>query len=351
MLPARTALVLLSFGLLLSCSAESPAPPAAAAALGELKRVAVGQAEWRPEITFDGTLAPVASVQLGFDVPGRIERLVVERGASVRAGEPVATLDDAMARAQSSQAEAAVRGAEAQLAAGEAGFLRAQSLKAAGGLSEQAFKDAEAAVLAGRAGVEQARAAAQLARTHLNNHTLRAPISGIVTNGPDNAGMMVGAGTPLFLLEDLSALQIRGSVSESDTWVREGMLVTVTGGAPGSDAKVEARVTKVIPALDPMTRRLPVEVRLEGAPPGFLAHGYARATIQAAEPVVVFTVPRAAIVARPDFSVVVPRADGRYERVSVEVVEERGDERLVRGRLMAGDEVVLYPPSGLGGEG
>ena len=351
MLQVRSASVLLLAVMTSGCGRDAAAPPAASAAVADLKRVAVAEAAWTPEITFDGTLEPVASVQLGFDVPGRIERLVVQRGASVGAGEAVATLDDAMARAQSAQAEAAVRGAEAQLAAGEAGFLRAQSLKAAGGLSEQQFKDAEAAVLAGRAGVEQARAAALLARTHLQNHTLRAPITGTLTNGPDNAGMMVGAGTPLFLLEDLSALQIRGSVSESDTWIREGMPVTVSAGSPGSDAKVEAKVTRVIPALDPATRRLPVEVRLEGAPPGFLAHGYARATIRASEPVTVFSVPRAAIVARPDFSVVVAREGGRYERVSVEVVEERGEERLVRGHLVMGDQVVLYPPSGLGGEG
>jgi RND family efflux transporter MFP subunit len=333
------------------CSADGASAPASASAAAELKLAVVTAAEWTPEITFDGTLDPVASVQLGFDVPGRIERLVVQRGATVREGEAVATLDDAMARAQAAQADAAVRGAEAQLAAGESGFKRAQSLKAAGGLSEQQYMDAEAAVLAGRAGVEQARAAAQLGRTHLNNHTLRAPISGTLTNGPDNAGMMVGAGTPLFLLEDLSSLQIKGSVSESDTWIREGMPVTVSSGSPGSDAKVEATVTRVIPALDPMTRRLPVEVRIQGAPRGFLAHGYARATIRASEPVLVFSVPRAAIVARPDFSVVVGRGEGRFERVSVEVVGEAGEDRLVRGHLGVGDNVVLYPPSGLGGEG
>ena len=333
------------------CASETATPRASAAATADLKIVAVAAAEWAPEITFDGTLEPAASVQLGFDVPGRIERLVAQRGVQVRAGEAVATLDDAMARAQAAQADAAVRGAEAQLAAGEAGFLRAKSLNEAGGLSEQQFKDAEAAVLAGRAGVEQAQAAAQLAHTHLGNHTLRAPISGTLTNGPDNAGMMVGAGTPLFLLEDLSSLQIRGSVSESDTWIGEGMPVTVSSGAPGSDATVQATVTRVIPALDPVTRRLPVEVRIEGAHAGFLAHGYARATIRAAVPGAVLSVPRAAIVARPDFSVVVMREPGRYERVSVEVVEERGDERLVRGALVVGDSLVLYPPSGLGGEG
>lgn len=333
-----------------ACSRQGEPAVATAAATVELRTAAVESAPWSPTVTLDGTLEPAASVQLGFDVPGRMDSLLVSRGAQVTRGQAIASLDDSMARAQLAQAEAAVEGAEAQLAAGEAGWARAQQLKAAGGMSDQQYKDAEASILAGRAGVEQARAAAALARTHLANHTLRAPIAGTLTNGPDNAGMMIGAGTPLFFLEDLSALQLKGSVSESDTWVREGMAVTVASGAPGSGLTAAGVVARVIPALDPTTRRLPVEVRLEGAPAGFFAHSYARATISASEPVTVAAVPRAAVVARPDFCVIV--AEGTtYRRVPVEVLSETGDRALVRGNLPAGTSVVLYPPSGLGGEG
>lgn len=333
-----------------ACGRDAAPPVATAAAPASLQTAVVESAPWTPEVTLDGTLDPVASVQLGFDVPGRIDALLIGRGASVRKGEAIATLDDGMARAQAAQAEAAVKGAEAQLAAGEASWARAQQLKAAGGMSDQQYKDAEAGILAGRAGVEQARAALALARTHLANHTLRAPIDGTVTAGPDNAGMMVGAGTPLFFLEDLSALQLKGSVSEADGWVREGMPVQISGGAPGSEVTATGRVARVLPALDPTTRRLPVEVQLDGAASGLYAHGYARATIRAAEPTTVTAVPRAAVVARPDFCVIVQK-DGAPVRVPVEVLHEEGERTLVRGKLAPGDAVVLYPPSGLGGEG
>ena len=344
-----------------ACATEASGPPAVAASAAVLKTVLVATEPWTPELALDGTLEPVASVQLGFDVPGRIEVLHVRRGAVVARGEVLAKLDDAKARAQLAQAEAATSGAEAQLAAGEAAWSRAQQLKAAGGLSDQQSQDAEAAVLAGRAGVAQARAAVQLARAYVANHTLVAPIAGTITNGPDNIGAMVGGGTPLFFLEDLSALQLRGSVSEGDTWVAAGMPVSVSPGTPGSTLSVQASVLRVIPALDPVTRRLPVEVSIDPVPAGFLAHGYARATIRASEPVPVLSVPRAALVARPDFSVVVDRGAGTYERVSVEVLGEHEETALVRGKLVRGklaggklaegDRVVLYPPGGLGGEG
>ncbi len=327
---------------------EDGAPAAVAAATADIRTMVVEEAAWTPTLTLDGTLDPIASVQLGFDVPGRMDSLVAHRGAVVNKGEVLASLDDSMPRAQTAQAEAGVAAAEAQLAAGEASWTRAQQLRVAGGMSDQQYKDAEAGILAGRAGVDQARAALVLARTHLANHTLRAPISGTITNGPDNVGMMIGAGTPIFLLEDLSALQLKGSVSEAEGWVTEGMAATLSSGAPGSTASAQGAVSRVIPALDPATRRLPVEVRLDGAPAGFLAHGYARATISATAPMTVLAVPRAAIVARPDFSVVRWR-EGAYERVAIEVLTEEGDRTLVRGPLSAGDAVVLYPPAGLGG--
>lgn len=329
------------------CATEPRAT--ASAAVASLSTAPVEAATYLPVATLDGSVDPVASVQLGFDVPGRIERLLVQRGDSVAKGDAVATLDDRMARAQLAQAEAATAGAEAQLAAGEAAFARARALHEAGGLSEQQWKDAEAGVLAGRAGVDQARAAVALARTHVANHTLRAPIAGTITNCPDNAGMMIGAGTPLFLLEDLSALQIKGAVGENDGWVAAGMAASVV---PGADSRLSAvaTVSRVIPALDPMTRRLPVELRLDNPPPGLRAHAYARATITATEPVPAFAVPRAAVVARPDFSVVVQRGEV-HARVPVKVLAEEAERTLVRGELQPGDLVVLYPPSGLGGEG
>lgn len=348
--PVRLARSLLVGMWLAACSAEAPAPPTVASA-AVLKTAQVATEPWTPELALDGTLEPVASVQLGFDVPGRIEVLHVRRGAVVSRGEVLAKLDDSMARAQLAQAESAAKGAEAQLAAGEAAWSRAQQLKAAGGLSDQQSQDAEAAVLAGRAGVDQARAAVQLASAYVANHTLKAPIAGTITNGPDNVGAMVGGGTPLFFLEDLSAFQLRGSVGEGDTWVTAGMPVAVSPGTPGSILSVEAVVLRVIPALDPVTRRLPVEVSIDPAPPGFLAHGYARARIRALQPVQVLAVPRAALVARPDFSVVVDRGEGIYERVSVEVLGEHEETALLRGKLAEGDRVVLYPPGGLGGEG
>lgn len=334
---------------LLGCSTDTT-PTASAAVAASLRTAPVESVTWRPRDELTGSVEPIAAVQLGFDVPGRIETLYVHRGDTVKAGQSVARLDARMASSQVTQAQAALAGAEAQLAAGEASFARAQKLREAGAMSEQQYSDAEGGILAARAGLAQARAAVSLARTYLDNHTLRSPIAGIVSNGPDNAGVMVGAGTPMFLIEDLSTLQIKGAAPEADTWIQAGMAADVVAGPPGAETHTPATVARVLPALDPMTRRLPVEVVIHDPPPTLRAHSFARVVLTAATEEPALQVPRGAVVARPDFSVFTVAGPGAPPiRVPVTVLDDHGPSTVVRGALMAGDNVVLDPPHSLSG--
>ncbi|MDP2304668.1 MAG: efflux RND transporter periplasmic adaptor subunit [Pseudomonadota bacterium] len=349
--------------LLAGCSADPTVPTAQAAVAAPALRTAVAEAVgYRPTTELTGSLEPIASVQLGFDVPGRIETILVPRGGSVKKGEAIARLDDAVAHAQLAQAEAAHAGAAAQIAAGEAAFARVKTLKEAGGVSQQQYIDAEAGVLAGRAGVDQAAAAVRMARTNLGFHTLRSPIDGMVTNGPDNAGMLVGAGTPLFVVEDLSALQFKATAPETAAWIRADLPALVLPGTPGAIGGVPGKVVRVIPSLDPATRRIPVEVRIDAPPSTVRAHAFARVKIEAGEDVAAVAVPKGAVIARPDFCVLVTDAvasaegassaagaSGAVRKVAVEVLAERDGMTIVRGLgLDAGVVVIVDPPNGLG---
>ncbi|MES2642223.1 MAG: efflux RND transporter periplasmic adaptor subunit [Myxococcota bacterium] len=342
--------------LLAGCSADPAVPAAQAAAVTPVTlRTATAEAVgYRPTTELTGSLEPIASVQLGFDVPGRIEAILVPRGGTVKKGEAIARLDNAIASAQLAQAEAALAGAAAQVAAGESAFARVTTLNDAGGVSKQQFMDAEAGVLAGRAGVDQATAAVRMARANLGYHTLRAPIDGVVTNGPDNAGMLVGAGTPLFVVEDLSALQFKATAPETAAWIRADLPALVLPGTPGVLGGAPAKVVRVLPSLDPATRRIPVEVRIDSPPPTVRAHAFARVRIEAGEDVAAVSVPKGAVIARPDFCVIVQDAasgttDGAVRKVAVEVLAERDGKSIVRGLgLDAGAVVVVDPPNGLG---
>lgn len=351
--PAFLSAVLCSLAIMSAlpgCHADPVTTPTAQAGVAGFRYGMAEPARHRPRTELTGSLDPAQSVQLGFDVPGRVQRLLVGRGDHVTAGQAIATLDASIAQAQYDQAQAAVAGADAQLVAGEANFARAKKLKDAGALSEQDWTNADSGILAARAGVEQAKAAAAMARANLQHHTLKAPFDGWIQSGPDNAGIMTGGGTPLFLLDDLSALQVKGTAGEETAgWLHEGLDATVYAATPGASAGVPAKVVRVMPSLDPATRRLPVEVRVDAADlketTALKAHGFARVVIEGAGDVDAWKVPKAALVARPDFSVFVATAPGEPpRRVAVTVLEEAGDSIVVSGPLTAGAQVVLDPP-------
>jgi len=313
-----------------------------------IQTAAVEAASWRPEAEVTGSLEPIASVQLGFDIPGRLKSVLVPRGATVQTGDALATLDRAIAGAQLAQAEAGLAGAKAGADAAATAWKRLEAVGNA--VSEQQRTEVSAQLQAAQAQLEQARAGAQLARTQLSYTTLRAPIAGVVTQGPDNAGALVGAGMPLFVIEDLSALRLKGTAPESESWLAEGLSVTVYPGAPGATEGVPAVVERVLPSLDPATRRVPIEIRVDAPPSSLRAHAFARAVVQAGSDESVWAIPRGALVAQPDFSVfVVTDTSAAPTRVPVAVLREAADRVLVRGALTAGAQVVVNPPHGYGG--
>lgn len=337
-------------GLLMFLACKEPLDvKAASAAAAAVQTAPVEVASWVPHVEVTGSVEPVALVQLGFDVPGRIETLLVHRGQSVHAGDAIARLDSRMAQAQLAQASAALAGAKAQLGAAELSLGRLEQLKAAGGVSEQQYTDVKAQIEAGRAGVQQAEAAVRLASVNLDWHTLRSPITGVVTNGPDNAGILVGAGTPMFVIEDLSSLQLKGTVGEDAPWVAEGQKAILKAGSPGQEISSEAEVVRVIASLDMATRRIPVELKLVNPPASLKAHGFATATIEGNQPLSVFSVPANALTARPDFCVFV-EGNPKPERVQVTVLKREEGKVLVQGALTAGAKVVLDPAYSLGAE-
>jgi RND family efflux transporter MFP subunit len=339
MIPLVFALAACSRGTTESAEAAI-APAEVAVATAEVEAAA-----WRPTAEITGSAEPVRRVELGFDVPGRLDRVLVHRGDTVAEGQSLAVLDSDVAQGQLAQARAGVAAAEAGAAAAEDAWTRLQQLGEA--VSPQQRAQAEAQVKGARAQLEQARAGERMAATNASLHTLRAPFSGVLTSAPDNPGALVGAGMPLFVVEDLSALRVKGTAAESDGWLAVGLPATVRAGT-GADT-APAVVERVIPSLDPATRRVPVEIRIDTPPAWLRAHAFVRVAVESGEPVDALAIPKGALVARPDFAVlVVSGPDAAPVRVPVAVLGERDGKVVVSGDLAVGAKVAVDPPQGWG---
>src|ERR1700761_1914010 len=107
-----------------------------------------------PERSFVGTIKPRIEADMGFRVPGKIAKRLVEVGQTVEIGQPLATLDEVDLKLQAEQAEAEHRAATGVLAQAGAAENRAKELRAKGWSTD--------------AQLDQAKAAADEARARLN---------------------------------------------------------------------------------------------------------------------------------------------------------------------------------------
>ena len=69
-----------------------------------------------PERAFVGTIRPRIEIDMGFRVPGKVAKRLVEVGQTVEVGQPLAVLDEVDLKLQAEQAEAEWRAATGVLA-------------------------------------------------------------------------------------------------------------------------------------------------------------------------------------------------------------------------------------------
>jgi len=189
---------------------------------------------------------------------GVIARVMVEEGASVRAGQPLAVLDAEEWRLQARQADARARAAQDALERGRA-------LASQGMLAEQEME---------RLRSESAVAAADrdLAQLRVRNATITAPIGGVVTHRYVERGQLVNNSTRAFAVADVSRLEADVGVPERDAArVRTGQTARIR--IEGLGATVQGRVARVRPVVDPGSGTVQVTVEVNPQQAGGLRAG------------------------------------------------------------------------------
>ncbi|MDE1467791.1 efflux RND transporter periplasmic adaptor subunit [Aurantiacibacter sp. D1-12] len=240
-------LLLILFGVS-RCFAEPP-PPNYITAEVETRSLDLS-------VTATGGLRPTNQVEVGSEVSGRIDRVLVDVNDQVTRGQVLAIInteiiDDQIrqgqanlnaARAQVGQAQATLDGNLAQLNR----LLEVQRISDGRVPSEAEIDQARAAVNRDRASVAAAQANVAAARAQLSSSqvsrgraTVRSPVSGVVLARQVEPGQTVAASfnTPtLFVLaEDLATMQLRVNLDEADVGqVEAGQDATFTVDAyPG----------------------------------------------------------------------------------------------------------------------
>jgi membrane fusion protein, multidrug efflux system len=303
------AVVILAAAMLAGCGkGQNKAEAAAKQEAPQPVEVRTAAAETRTidkTISVTGSLQPDESVNMSFEVPGRVSRVYVDFGQNVRQGQVVAELDRQelnlqVERAKASLAQAlarvglepgqenvrpestpAIRQAQAQMEDARSKFENAAKLVKTGDIAqerytelEKQFKARQAAYEASRddvrtqlASVQALQAEVKLAQKRLGDTQIRAPYNGAVTAKLVSEGQYVKDNTPVLTIVKSDPLRLRVEVPEAATAaVRPGSTLTFhTDAAPG--ITFNAVVRQLNPSLDAQNRTLTAEARLSKPDP------------------------------------------------------------------------------------
>ena len=123
-----------------------------------IRPVLVTSAHYQAQVSdrsFVGTIRPRIESDIGFRVAGKVSKRLVEVGAMVETGQPLATLDEADLRLQAEQAEAEFTAAGGVLAQASAAEIAGEGTKAEGLVDRRAIGPGQSD---GRRGAGKAKA-------------------------------------------------------------------------------------------------------------------------------------------------------------------------------------------------
>ncbi|HTV74244.1 MAG TPA: efflux RND transporter periplasmic adaptor subunit [Candidatus Acidoferrales bacterium] len=403
MMHMRGILVAVSVSLALAgcgANASTAASPASQTLAVTVERARIPQPQ--AVFSGPGSVVAAHTYQLAFEIPGRVASVNADVGDRVAAGSTLASLVDDDYRAQLSAAQAsaaqahaqarkalsgarpqekasahdAVRSAQAQLDQAQAALtlaranaLRSQHLFVEGAISAQANDSATAAQQSAQAGVDAARAAlvsarnqaslvdtgarsedraaalaqaagadaaSDLAAITLRKTVLVAPAGAFVLRRTIDVGDEVAPGVVAFTLTSAGAPDVIVSVPEANSEeITAGMPAVVTAG----DRLYDARVTRIDPEADPVTRT--VQVRLHAAALSLRPGAVVIAAIGTQRPQGT-SIPLPAILTAADGGTSVAIADPHAHtarHVPVHLLSLQGDRAIVSG-LRPGELVI-----------
>ena len=184
-------------------------------------------------VSSTGTLSAVGTVEVGSQVSGTIDRILVDYNDKVKKGQLLAVIDTTVLEASVRDAQASVKKVEAQYNQAYTECERYKKLFADGFISELELMTYKTSLEAASSELVSAKEALKKAEANLTYANIRSPISGTVLERSVDAGQTIAASTStpeLFTIaEDLEKMEIEALVDESDIGqIKQDMAVRFT---------------------------------------------------------------------------------------------------------------------------
>jgi len=293
------------------------------------------QERWPATLSAIGTMAAVQGVNVSADLPGIIDRIAFDSGASVAEGDVLVQLDTRQEQAQLAAAEA-----ESELA--RLNFERLQGLVNTRAISRADYD---------RAAAEQKQTEAKVGeiRATIARKTILAPFLGILGIRQVNLGQYLSAGEGIVPLQSLDPIYVNFGVPQQYVGqLRPGASVRITS-ADLAGVEFAGQLTAINSIVDEATRNIQIQATLAN-PQGRLRPGmFVQTEIILGANHSVVALPASAISYAPYGDSVYVVADlknpsGQTYRGArqqfVKLGDARGDQIAIVSGLQPGEEVV-----------
>src|SRR6201995_1433545 len=206
-----------------------------------------------PERSFVGTIRPRIETDMGFRVPGKVAKRLVEVGESVDVARPLATLDEIDLKLQAEQAEAEQRAATGVLGQAGAAEQRAKDLRTKGWATDAQLDSAKAAADEAWARLNRAERSVELTNNSLSYATLVADSRGVVTTTLIDPGQVVASGQTAIRVARFAEKEDVVAIPETLVGrAKDGVASVTLWSEPNK--KYAAKLREVAPSADPATR-------------------------------------------------------------------------------------------------
>lgn len=253
--------------------------------------------------------------------PSRIQKIYVEVGDFVRAGQIVAKMD-----------EVSLNQSKLSMANDSLEYSRIKKLYEQGGVSKSDFDAMELKYNVTRSQYQNL----------LENTILRSPVSGVITARNYDQGDMYG-GSPIYVVEQITPVKLYVGISEMDyTRVKKNDTVTLTADAlPGKT--FTGRIARIYPTIDAATHTFTAEVNVANSDRLLRPGMYARVTVNFGSNHSI-VVPDDCVVKQQGSgvrSVFVLQADNTVKEIVVTLGRHFGTEYEILSGIAEGDKVVV----------
>lgn len=251
----------------------------------------------------------------------RIQKIYVEVGDFVRAGQIVAKMD-----------EVSLNQSKLSMANDSLEYSRIKKLYEQGGVSKSDFDAMELKYNVTRSQYQNL----------LENTILRSPVSGVITARNYDQGDMY-SGSPIYVVEQITPVKLYVGISEMDyTRVKKNDTVTLTADAlPGKT--FTGRIARIYPTIDAATHTFTAEVNVANSDRLLRPGMYARVTVNFGSNHSI-VVPDDCVVKQQGSgvrSVFVLQADNTVKEIVVTLGRHFGTEYEILSGISEGDNVVV----------